>query len=225
MGEKEERIFDIGSIALDKFKNEEIFSKKEIFERLDIKKEFEKFAIVIFHPIPKERNISAQIFENILISLNSKDIKAFVSYPNIDPGNKEIIEVIEKYKESDNFIFYKNQPRKMFLSIYKNAEFIIGNSSSGILESASIPIGAINVGYRQRGRRANENLLFIDSSLEKIGEAIDFVTSKSFKEKLNLVKNIYGEGDSAQKAYELILNTNFKDYVFKDEDPLKVELI
>ena len=58
----------------------------------------------------------------------------------------------------------------MFLSIYKNAEFIIGNSSSGVLESASIPIGAINVGYRQRGRRANENLLFIDSSLEKIGE-------------------------------------------------------
>ena len=64
MGEKEERIFDIGSIALDKFKNEEIFSKKEIFERLDIKKEFEKFAIVIFILFLKRENISAQIFEN-----------------------------------------------------------------------------------------------------------------------------------------------------------------
>lgn len=225
MGEKEKRIFNIGSIALDKFKSEEIFSKKEIFKRFNVKKEFEKFAIVIFHPIPIERDKSAQIFENILIALRSKGISAFVSYPNIDPGNKEIIEVIEKYRGDNNFIFYKNQPRKMFLSIYKNAEFIIGNSSSGVLESASIPIGAINVGHRQTGRRSNENLFFIDSSLEKIQETIDIVTSESFKEKLKFVSNIYGDGNSAQKAYELIINTNFKDYIFKDEDALRLKWI
>ncbi len=221
MGEAKERVYNIGSVALDKFVNEVIITKNEIKQYFHIKNGFDSFAILIFHPIPKERTQSAKIFENILLALEEKNIQTFVSYPNIDPGNKEIVEVIEKYKDNNNFIFYRNQPRNIFISIYKNAQFIIGNSSSGILESASIPIPAINVGYRQTGRKANDNVIFISGDKEEIGKTISKVLSPPFQEIVKNTTNIYGDGKSSEKALEIIKNNDFRNLLFKDEDILE----
>jgi len=223
MGEAKERVYNIGSVALDKFVSETIKPKEEIKKYFDIEKGFDSFAILIFHPIPKERSQSAKIFENILLSLEEKNINTFVSYPNIDPGNREIIEVIEKYRHHDNFIFYRNQPRNIFVSIYKNAEFIIGNSSSGILESASIPIPAINVGYRQTGRKANRNVIFISGEKQLISDTITKILSEDFQKIVTNTVNMYGDGKSSQKALDIIKGNSFRDLLFKDEDILEMD--
>lgn len=222
MGEAKERIYNIGSVALDKFVNEPVKSKKEIREYFNIKDNFENFALLIFHPIPKERKVSAKIFENILQSLEGKNINTFVSYPNIDPGNKEIIEVIKRYDGNKNFLFYRNLPRNIFVSIFKNADFIIGNSSAGIIESASIPLPAINVGYRQTGRKSNKNVLFVDGKKKNIEEGIEKALSKEFKNTIKNLVNIYGDGNSSKRALEIIKNNDFKNLLFKDEDPLEI---
>jgi len=221
MGELKERIHNIGSISLDKFRRENTFSKEKLRSVLNIDKDFRTFAILIFHPIPKERGRSAMIFENILNCLIENHINAFVSYPNIDPGNTEIIAVINKYKNSNFFYFYKNQPRKIFLSIYKNSCFMIGNSSSGVLESASIPIPAINVGHRQTGRKSNSNVIFCHDSVSEINRAIKYSLSDTFQINLKNITNIYGNGGSSEKALKLIKNINFKSLLFKDEDILR----
>jgi UDP-N-acetylglucosamine 2-epimerase (non-hydrolysing)/GDP/UDP-N,N'-diacetylbacillosamine 2-epimerase (hydrolysing) len=221
MGESEDRVYNIGSIALDKFINESTRSKNEIRKYFKINHGLDSFAVVIFHPIPKERDFSADIFENILLSLKERNIYAFVSYPNIDPGNREIIKIIDKYQNDVNFLFYRNQPRSIFISIYKNATFIIGNSSSGILESASIPIPAINVGYRQTGRLANENVVFANGEISSIVGAIDKVQSKEYEKIIKNVKNIYGDGHSSEKALNIIKNNDFNSLIFKDEDILE----
>jgi UDP-hydrolysing UDP-N-acetyl-D-glucosamine 2-epimerase len=223
MGELPERIYNIGSVALDKFIKEKPVSNVELRKFFNVKEIFKNFALVIFHPIPMEKKYSGKYFENIIVCLKKEGIKAFVSYPNIDPGNKEIITIIEKYKADKNFCFYKTLPREIFITIYKNAEFIIGNSSSGILESASIPIPAINVGIRQKERKPNLNVVF--SSVDKIEiiKAIKKVQTKSFKEMLKNVKNLYGDGNSSQRAYELIKNSNFEKLLYKNEDILDAE--
>jgi UDP-hydrolysing UDP-N-acetyl-D-glucosamine 2-epimerase len=224
MGEPKERIYNIGSVALDKFVNEKIKSKEYIKEYFNIKKGFNDFALLIFHPIPIERGKSAIIFENILLSLEKLNINVFVSYPNIDPGNREIIEIIDKYKNNTKFLFYKNQPRNIFISIYKNAKFIIGNSSSGVLESASIPIPAINVGHRQTGRKANDNILFTDGNKYNIENAIKIAISTEFLEIVKKTKNIYGNGDSSKIAFEIIKTNDFRKMLFKNEDALEIIL-
>lgn len=222
MGESVERIYNIGSVALDKFIQEPKLPISEIENFFNIHTFPKNYAILIFHPIPKERETTALIFENILNSLEEKNIQTFVSYPNIDPGNKDIVEVIERYKKNNNFKFYKNLPRNIFVSLYKNAQLIIGNSSSGILESASIPIPAINVGYRQTGRKANENVIFTGISKKEISVAIEKAFSIAFQEVVQKTKNIYGDGYSSKKALEIIKHHNFKELLYKDEDILEI---
>lgn len=225
MGEDVKRIFITGSISLDKFVNFIPLEKKELQKVFNVKKNFEKFALLIFHPITKEIDKVDIYFENILENLIARGINTFVSYPNIDEGNQKLLKIIEKYKENKNFIFYKNLDRDIFLSIYKQAEFIIGNSSSGICEAASLKIPAINVGLRQTGRFSDKNVLFCGTSFDEIGKTIDKAISKTFIKGLKDLKNSYGDGNSAVKAYSIIKETNFKSMISKIEDPLKVELL
>ncbi|MDC1317220.1 UDP-N-acetylglucosamine 2-epimerase [Flavobacteriaceae bacterium] len=222
MGEESERIHVVGSIALDKFRNPVKFSKKQIFNKLNLSTKNEKIALLIFHPIPKERKFSALIFKNILNALSDKEVFGFVSFPNIDPGNIDIINAIKEFENDSNFFFYKNLSRELFLSIYKSVDFIIGNSSSGILESASIPIPCINVGYRQKNRKSNANVIYSKTDVKSISESIKYSISKENLIKISKINNIYGNGFSSKKAYELIKNNDFKNLIYKDIDPLKI---
>jgi UDP-hydrolysing UDP-N-acetyl-D-glucosamine 2-epimerase len=222
MGEEKNRIYNIGSVALDKFINQPVKDKSFLKQYFKIESMFDTFALLIFHPIPKERDNLSTIFENILKSLQKNNINTFVSYPNIDQGNMEIINIIEKYKKNKNFVFYKTLPREIFLTIYKNADLIVGNSSSGILESASIPIAAINVGLRQRGRRANDNVIFSDTDIQSIEKSIKIAFSKKFQEIVKNTKNIYGDGKSSKRAFDIIKANDFKELIFKDKDILEL---
>ena len=135
---------------------------------------------MIFHPVTEEIEKVDEYFENILINLEQRNINTFVSYPNVDPGNQKLLQAIDKYKENKNFIFYKNLDRDIFMSIYKHSKFIIGNSSSGICEAASLKIPAINVGLRRTGRYADKNVIFCGTSFEEISKSLDKALSKIF---------------------------------------------
>ncbi|WP_417333247.1 UDP-N-acetylglucosamine 2-epimerase [Halarcobacter sp.] len=225
MGEDPKRVFITGNISLDKFVQFKPLKKEEIKNIFNIKSNFDDFVLLIFHPVTEEIENVDVYFENILRNLEERNINTFVSYPNVDEGNQKLVKVIEQYKENKNFIFYKNLDRDIFMSIYKHSQFIIGNSSSGICEAASLKIPAINVGLRQTGRYTEKNVLFSGTSYEEIGENIDKSTSDDFLSNLKNLENPYGNGDSAIKAYEIIKSIDFKSMIAKIEDPLKVELI
>ena len=224
MGEDPKRVFVTGNISLDKFVNFQPFSKTEIRSLFDVENSFNDFALVIFHPVTAEMENAGEYFRNILNNLDERNVNSFVSYPNVDPGNQKLVDVMEQYKDNKNFIFYKNLERDTFMSIYKHSNFIIGNSSSGICEAASLKIPAINVGLRQTGRYADKNVMFCGVGYKEIGVSIDKAMSKDFVNSLETLQNSYGDGNSANKAYDIIKSTDFKSMIAKIEDPLKVEL-
>lgn len=215
LGETEKRIYNIGSVALDKFVSHVPISIDKISSILNLNTP-KKFALLIYHPISEENDA----FENILEVLKEKEIFAFVSYPNTDAGNMEIINSINKYQYNNNFYFFKNLDRDIFLTIFKKSMFIIGNSSAGMLEAASIPIPAINVGLRQKNRLSGDNVIFCNSSKSDIEQSIIKITSPEFIKNLENIKNIFGDGKSGQKAYKLIKSINFNTLLHKIEDPL-----
>ena len=225
MGEDPKRVHVIGNMSLDKFVSFDPMTPCEIKKELKVKNGFDNFALLIFHPVTEEMERVDIYFENILKNLEERNINTYVSYPNVDPGNQKLLSIINKYKDNENFIFYKNLDRDIFISIYKHANFIIGNSSSGICEAPSLKIPAINVGLRQTGRFADKNVIFCGTTYKEIRDSIEEATSINFLGNLKELKNSYGEGNSAIKAYNVIKNTDFKSLVAKVEDPLKVEMI
>ncbi len=220
MGESPARIFVSGSIALDKFVQTKPLSRQEVLARMPPGKRMDGYALLIYHVLDGEEHSAAAQFGNILLALRDQGIPVAGNYPNTDPGHSHIVDVISRHEGDPDRWFFKNLERQWFLSLYKHAQFIIGNSSSGILEAASLPLPAINVGLRQRGRRAGENVIFCDSDRAAIGQAIAAAQRPAFRDLVARMKNLYGDGNSVVKAYQYLKQTDFAAMRLKTEDPL-----
>lgn len=221
IGETRERIFNVGSPSLDKFINTPKINKKDLLNIFN-KTDWDDFAVVIFHPMPGEEKMALDYFKEILTSLEEEGINAFIGYPNVDSGNRDIIRMIEKYSSKRNFVIYKNLQREIFINMLRNAKFLIGNSSAGLYEGPSIPLGVINVGNRQKGRLAAENVIFVDQGIGNIRSGIREVTSSAFQKRLVNVKSPYGRGDSIDRIIKILREIDLNILAKKTEDPLGI---
>lgn len=220
MGEPSARIAVLGSLALDNFS--EPVSDGEPIKPIGFPRPIGDYALVLFHPDPSECNVAGRICRDILNEVKAAGLGACIGYPNTDAANRDIIDAYEEFRHEPRFFLYRNLRRSEFISLYKRARFIIGNSSSGILEAASVPIPAINVGLRQRGRRSGVNVLFVDADSGSIRRGIAAAQDPKFRKSILGMTNPYGDGHSCAKAYNLIVNTDFSAISQKVEDPLDV---
>jgi GDP/UDP-N,N'-diacetylbacillosamine 2-epimerase (hydrolysing) len=147
-----------------------------------------------------------------LLKING--LNCFINYPNSDAGNFDIISEYEYYANQypSKFTIFKNLERNIYINLLIHADFLIGNSSSGIIEVASLGLGAINIGERQKGRISNSNVIFVDNDENKIIEAIQFVrTNENFRKELSLKTNKYGDGNSTSKIVDILRNLKIND--------------
>lgn len=221
IGEEEQRIFNIGSVALDKFREEPFLPIEAVMDALGLKG-FEKYALLIYHP-PAEIMKENQEIEAILRVLDEKGIQTIASYPNTDSNNRAILEKYRQYQNHPNFFFYKNLNRTLFINLYRHAMFQIGNSSSGVMEAASIPLPVVNVGSRQKNRGNTKNVIFVEDYRQGLSEAVEKAMSAEYQASIQNIKNIYGDGYSSQTAYEIIKTTDFSKMILKLHDPLRRE--
>ncbi|MGE6571688.1 UDP-N-acetylglucosamine 2-epimerase [Psychrobacter namhaensis] len=222
IGEPICRIFNIGSIALDKFVQAQ--SIDNIAETISGKKIDKKIALLIYHPIANEIGKEKTIIKDAITALVDSNYHIFIGSPNSDPGNSHVRDaILQASNDNPDCTVYGNLPRDLFISLFKSSSIIVGNSSAGILEAASIPIPCINIGERQRGRYCGENVIFVDSNYKSIKKAISIANHDEFKRKIVNLKNPYGDGNSADKAYNLIKTIDFQQLINKKEDPLELQ--
>ena len=103
-------------------------------------------------------------------------------------------------------MIFKNLSREIYLTLLKRSEFIIGNSSSGILEAPTYKLPAINIGRRQNNRIQAKNIINSEFKKEKILNSIKKATSKNLKTRVKK-KNPYGDGNSSNRIIEILKKT------------------
>ena len=221
LGEHSARIYNIGSVALDKFV--EIKENHQIVQEIAKKKIKKKIALYIFHPVENEISRINEIVHDTVMAVIEAGFHVFIGLPNSDHGNSIVKHEITKLSFLDNVTIYGNLPRVSFVQLFKAASLIIGNSSAGLLEAASIPIPCINVGERQKGRACGENVIFVDSEKVLIKEALEKIKTKEFSDRVSKMTNPYGIGNASKSAYELIKKLDFHHSLRKKEDPLDHE--
>lgn len=221
LGEDDWRIFVVGNPALDRLNEIEVITKKELLSRLLIhRKDINEYCVLIQHSIITEIDKQAEYIRITLDSIIDSEIFCFINFPNTDAGSNEIIKAYEDYsaRYPDKFQLFRNLDRVSYINLLRNAAFLIGNSSSGLLEAPSLGLPAINVGSRQRGRLHGDNVMFVDNDIKQIRNAIDKVLHDvDFRNKVLLKRNPYGDGKSADKVLrvlkEIALNDNL---IYKD---------
>ena len=124
-----------------------------------------------------------------MISTNKK---SYISYPNADEGFIEYINLIHKELINNKKIqIIKSFGIKKYYNLLNGAKLMIGNSSSGIIETASFNLPCINLGDRQKGRFSPKNVLHSKFSLKEIKKNYKIASNKNFIQKLKKYKNPY----------------------------------
>jgi len=201
MGEIGKNIFNIGSPDIDVILNKKLPNILKVKNRYEIK--FEKYAILLWHPVTSSVDSLKNDTKKILKFVNESGENFLVIYPNNDPGSNIIIDCYKKNKNK-NCKILKNTRFEYFLSLLKNAEYIIGNSSSAIYEAPMLSTPAINIGDRQYKRIKSKIIKNIDIKNLNKRTISNFV--KKYKP---IKKNFYGYGNSDKKFLKIILKKSF----------------
>ena len=200
MGENPDNIFVVGAPGLDSI----IKSKNNIDEGyLKDKYTIEKdFVLVLQHPVSLEVDDSAFQISQTLDAIAQTDYQTILVYPNADAGGRAMISKINEYDVDA----YKNIPHDDFIGLLGMASILIGNSSSGIIESSSFKLPVINIGTRQLGREKASNVVDVDYNKDEILKAIDYINSDEYQNQLNNCINPYGDGNASERICDILKN-------------------
>lgn len=217
MGESPDRVFNVGAMGVENAINIQCMSVSELEESIGFMLG-EKFAVGTFHPVTLEKASAGKQMEELLAAVGQyKDIKYLFTGANSDTDGRNINQMLKDYaKCNDNFCFIDSLGMKRYLSALKNSLFVIGNSSSGLIEAPSYKIPTINIGDRQRGRISGKTVIHCKPERHAIEEAIHKAMDSSFKKEVKKAENPYGDGHTSEKIIKII-----KDYFVNDRIDIK----
>lgn len=209
LGENEEAIFVIGSPDIDIMYSEELPSIENAKVRYGIP--FDQYAIIMYHPVTTQIDSVAANVKAVVDAVIESGRKYVVIYPNNDNGTQIILNEYKRFEGSENFKVYPSIRFEYFLTLLKNADFIIGNSSAGIREAGAYGVASINIGNRQEGRaleNSAKSIINVPEDSLAIGQAIKKSLSCQFEP-----ISYFGEGNSDKRFMDALA----KPYIWNNE--------
>jgi len=213
MGEPSDMVLSVGAPGIDNIVNMNLLSKSELEDELGW--EFNGVtALFTFHSETLSAVDTRKEIKIILEVIGNSNINVLFTYANADDGGRVINNEIERFasKDKKRYLVVKSLGQLKYLSAMKFLDFVIGNTSSGIIEAASFQNPVVNIGNRQLGRLQSGNV--IDSTIEKLEESINKATSEIFTEHCNDVVNIYGDGSASHQIVTSLENQNLSPIKF-----------
>ena len=208
MGENRKRVFNFGSLAVDNMKIIKKIPKKRLFHNLGLNINIPTI-LLTYHPVTLEKKISGlKQIKNIFKAIDNFDFQTLITAPGHEIGRSEIENFIKRKAKKDKKIVYiKSIGHKNLFNLMPHCKFVIGNSSSGIIEAPFLRVPTINIGDRQKGRFMHASVINCSYEYNKIKRSIEKRFSNSFKKRLKKFKYFFGKGNSSNRIIEKIKKT------------------
>mgnify|MGYP001572555308 FL=1 len=204
LGEREEFVFTVGAPGLDEAVATPLLERGELAQVFGLPRET-PFLLVVQHPVSTEpENASREMLET-LEALKMLALPTVLLYPNADAGGRAMIEVIKAYEHLPFLRIFKNLERVQYLSLLATAGALVGNSSSGIIESAHFKVPVVNLGTRQQNRERSTNVLDAQHDRHAIVQAVrTALFDETFREQVRTCVNPYGDGKASERIVDVL---------------------
>jgi len=202
LGETTESIHVIGSPDIDVMNSSTLPDIAEAKRYYNF--DFHDYAILLFHPVTTELGDLRRHVRILVDQVLASGLNYIVVYPNNDPGSELILEEYTRIRGNPKIRTYSSMRFEYFLTVLKNAAFIIGNSSAGIREAPHFGVPAINLGTRQNNRVKCDLVLNVMFEPEAIARALT-----QSREMPRQPKSLFGSGNSAGSFHEIVRHPSF----------------
>lgn len=232
MGEEPSRVYNVGALGVENIMNEKLMTPHELAESVGFPAD-QPYAIVTFHPVTLERGACSQQetaveqMRELLDAMRTRpDLFFLITKANSDAGGRRINELLEAETAGEpNMKLVASLGMKRYLSAVKHARFVLGNSSSGIIEAPALIVPTVNIGDRQQGRIMAATVIgcepkrdAIIAAMNQALELSDRIHADSQLHERLLADNPYGDGHTSEKIMAVLEN-----YMKLDRIDLKKE--
>jgi UDP-hydrolysing UDP-N-acetyl-D-glucosamine 2-epimerase len=220
MGEEPTRVFNTGAPGIDNIKNMQLLSLEALEHDLNWKFG-QQSALFTYHPVTLDKTPAKEQILAILKQLEKFDLNILFTYANADDQGNIINQHIEAFchQNPKKYKVVKSLGQLRYLSAMKHVNLLIGNTSSGIIEAASFHKPVVNIGHRQQGRLQSGNV--INCTIDTLTQAIKKALTPAFQQHCSKIKNIYGNGHSADTIVRILETIQLSSHKkFYDMDPL-----
>jgi UDP-hydrolysing UDP-N-acetyl-D-glucosamine 2-epimerase len=222
MGEEEWRVHRAGAPSLDHLRRSALLTRETLEAQLAIDLN-QPTTVVAYHPTTIARDTTREA-DALFAALRSAPGQLLFCYPNADAGSRVLIERTESFLRCrEGGRVFINLDSVTYWSLLRCVDLLLGNSSSGIMEAASLALPVVNVGIRQRGRERARNVLDADATADSILDRIQRATSAGFRRSLEGMENPYGDGRAAERIVSVLASVPLGEELLIKRAPIPTE--
>ena len=201
MGEEPGRVYHVGALGVENILNEELLSR-ELLEGAAGFPASQDYAVVTFHPVTLEPDTAISQVKELFAAMQAKpELFYLITKANADAGGRAINEFMERMSANcPNMKLVASLGVKRYLSAVKYARFVLGNSSSGIIEAPSLGVPTVNIGDRQKGRIMAGSVLCCEPEQKQILAAMEQAMHMAG----GRWENPYGDGCTSKKIVNVL---------------------
>ncbi|HOS45029.1 MAG TPA: UDP-N-acetylglucosamine 2-epimerase [Paludibacter sp.] len=217
LGEAPERVLNYGAPGLDNIKKLKLLNKSAFEKAIDFQLGKPTF-LITYHPVTLSDKSPETAFQELLKALEQlPEAKIIFTKANADTAGRIINDIIDKFgdKHPNRVKAFTSMGQLLYLSAIKNADVIIGNSSSGIVEAPAFYKPTVNIGPRQQGRLKADSVIDCDEKEQAIVTAIKKALSPEFKDVLKKTINPYGSGNASAKIKNYLKKVSLQNILMK----------
>lgn len=206
MGEEPDQVFNFGAPGLDYIQNLEWVNRSSLEDFLEFKLKNPIF-LVTYHPVTLDNQNAKTRINELLMALDTfPDAKVIFTYPNADKDGRSLIEEITQWtnKNKNRAKIFISLGQQIYLSLMREVDVVIGNSSSGIIEAPALKQATVNIGDRQKGRLKATSVIDSREGKTNIVTAIKHALSDEMRDSLPQTKSLYGSGKVSFKIKEIL---------------------
>jgi len=200
--ESKDNIFDIGALSLDNLTSLALLSKEDFYIKFGVDLNQPTILITV-HPETVTPEMNGIYIEELAFTLlELKNYQVIITLPNADTnGNLIRTRLLQLPVESNKRILcFENLGSQAYFTAMKYCSFLLGNTSSGIIEAASFGKWVINLGNRQNGRKQSSNCYNVPFNkkliLQTVAKIEDNLTYAG--------ENIYFKGNAALNVCSIL---------------------
>ncbi|HLH34483.1 MAG TPA: UDP-N-acetylglucosamine 2-epimerase [Alloacidobacterium sp.] len=203
MGEESWRVHRAGAPSLDHLRRSRLLTRPELEAQLGLDLT-QSTAVIAYHPVTILRDTISEA-DALFAALEQLSAQLVFCYPNADAGSRALIERTNAFlKTRNNGRVFTNLPAVTYWSLLQHVQLMLGNSSSGIMETASFALPTVNIGLRQQGRERAPNVLDAEPTKDSILNRINEARSAAFQRSIQGMTNPYGDGRAADRIVEVL---------------------
>ena len=212
LGEQPDRVYNVGALGVENIIKIPLFSYEELCVETGIPIGG-KYVVVTFHPATLEAGKEIEQVDALIKAMSEKEEYFYlITKANADVGGEAVNTRFEIFCESvPNAKLVASLGMKRYLSAVKYSEFVLGNSSSGIIEAPALGTPTVNIGDRQKGRLMAETVIQCGTTTESIIEAMEKAA-----EMQHIPSLLFGDGNTSEKMITIM-----KEFLKQDSVDLK----